>query len=401
MNMEMKMKDGYNICSPFILITKYLFERKSVMGKRFADLFWLLLFCFLSIGLMVGIGKYMERAACAKMIRGYEADYAYYDRSLSVSDFEQFDYDSTYEEMIERLGMPNGLLYISMALPYYELKDGRFAVCSFTEKTYIYIANNENVEYFLLPHQLKQKSDTIKEREVETARQSEMNIVLWMLEIEDWEQSLDNHEDVPMGEYSAEKLKQYTDRDIKADISYYFGTYHESALLPLIQLVWIYEEQKPIGLGYALWDTNMNFHMWYIEDDAEYMEDGGDWVDIVGKYGLKGRKELLNIDGKDTDLTSINLSPDKIANSLTEFLVKQKVIRSRRNARVELWGEDGNGKYMCLLITSPWEKGWGINVYSKGTKYYFVTIDTLDDNAVSVKVALLERKLYGERVRDF
>ena len=75
------------------------------MGKKFADSFWLLLFCFLSIGLMVGIGKYMERAACAKMIRGYEADYAYYDRSLSVSDFEQFDYDSTYEEMIERLGM--------------------------------------------------------------------------------------------------------------------------------------------------------------------------------------------------------------------------------------------------------------------------------------------------------
>ena len=350
---------------------------------------------------MVGIGKYMERAACAKMIRGYEADYAYCDRSLSVSDFEQFDYDSTYEEMIERLGMPNGLLYISMSLPYYELKDGRFAVCSFSEKKFIYIANNENIEYYLLPAKSKQKSKTIKEREVETARQSEMNIVLWMLEIEDWEQSLDNHEDVPMGEYSAEKLKQYTDRDIKADISYYFGTYHEMARLPLIQLVWIYEEQKPIGFGYALWDTNMNFHMWYIEDDAEYMEDGEDWVEIVGKYGLRGRKELLNIDGKDTDLTSINLSPDKIANSLTEFLVKQKVIRSRRNARVEFWGEDGNGKYMCLLITSPWEKGWGINVYSKGTKYYFVTIDTLDNNAVSVKIALLERKLYGERVRAF
>ncbi len=361
----------------------------------------LLLFCFLSIGLMVGIGKYMERAACAKMIRGYVADYAYCDRSLSVSDFEQFDYDSTYEEMIERLGMPNGLLYISMALPYYELKDGRFVVCSFTEKTYIYIANNESIEYFLLPPQLKQKSEIIKEREVENARQSEMNIVLWMLEIEDWKQSLDNHEDVPMGEYSAEKLKQYTDRDIKADISYYFGTYHESALLPLIQIVWIYEEQEPIGFGYALWDTNMNFHMWYIEDDAEYMEDGGDWVDIVGKYELKGWKELLNINGKDTDLTSINLSPDKIANSLTEFLVKQKVIRSRRNARVELWGEDGNGKYMCVLITSPWGKGWGINVYSRETKYYFVTIDTLNNNVVSVNVTLLERKLNGEKSESF
>ena len=36
------------------------------------------------------------KGACAKMIRGYVTDYAYCGRNLSVSDFEQFDYDSTY-----------------------------------------------------------------------------------------------------------------------------------------------------------------------------------------------------------------------------------------------------------------------------------------------------------------
>lgn len=60
---------------------------------------WLIL-CILSICLMVGMGKYMKRAACAKMVCGFKADYTYYKRSLSVKDFEQFDYDSTYDELL-------------------------------------------------------------------------------------------------------------------------------------------------------------------------------------------------------------------------------------------------------------------------------------------------------------
>jgi len=56
---------------------------------------------------MAGMGKHMKRAACVKMVRDFKADYTYYGRSLSVSDFEQFDYDSTFGEIIECLGMPN------------------------------------------------------------------------------------------------------------------------------------------------------------------------------------------------------------------------------------------------------------------------------------------------------
>lgn len=57
--------------------------------------YWWLIFCFLSICLMAGMGQHMKRAASVKVVRDFKADYTYYERSLSVSDFEQFDYDST------------------------------------------------------------------------------------------------------------------------------------------------------------------------------------------------------------------------------------------------------------------------------------------------------------------
>ncbi len=77
-----------------------------------------------------------------------------------------------------------------------------------------------------------------------------------------------------MGEYTYEKLRQYTENDNTADISYYFGSYHESVQLPLIQIVQIYEEQSLIYFGYALWDTDLDWQVWYIEDDAKYREMG-------------------------------------------------------------------------------------------------------------------------------
>ena len=129
---------------------------------------------------------------------------------------------------------------------------------------------------------------------------------------------------------------------IAADISYYFGTYRENGMLPLIQIIQLYEGQDAIYFGYVLWDTS-------IIQNMEYVEDGEDYVNRCEKYELKGQKAVLDIDGKDTDLTSISLSPDKIANSLTDFLIKQKVIKNRRNSCVEFWGKDQNGKYVLYL----------------------------------------------------
>ena len=185
---------------------------------------------------------------------------------------------------------------------------------------------------------------------------------------------------------SVETLENYADRGITAKTSYYFGRYRESDMLPLIQIIQLYEDQKAIYFGYVLWDTS-------IDNNMDYVEDCGDYVDRCEKYELKGQKEVLDINGEDSDLTSISLLPDKIANSLTDFLVKQKVIKNKRNSCVEFWGEDGSGKYVCLISANPWKIGWEIDADSRGTKYYFVTMDTLDDTVRSVNVVQLNRRL--------
>jgi len=358
----------------------------------------LVLFCALSICLMIGMGMYMKRAACVKMVCNFKTDYTYYGRSLSASDFEQFDYGSTSGEIIERLGMPNGTIGSGIIRPYYELADGRFVICGGWDKImYISIVNHECHEYYLLPPELKKKSNIIKTRELETAKQSEINSILWMLEekdleIKDWKQPIKSEQgNIPLGEYSIEALKKYTDRDITADISYYFGNCRESGLLALLQIVWLYEEQTPICFGYILWDKDTYWQI-FIDHSMEYVEDDGDCIIMADKYKLKGQKQILDFDSTNTDLEVINLSPDKFANSLTEFLVKQNVIRNKRNSCVEFWGKNGNGKYVCLLAANPKKIGWDIDADSRKTKYYFVTMDTLDNNVISVNAVRLERK---------
>ncbi|MCI8900550.1 MAG: hypothetical protein HFH76_07950 [Lachnospiraceae bacterium] len=335
--------------------------------------------------------KCVKRTSGNIKVYGHITDYTYYDRRLSVSDFEQFDHNSTYRDIVDRIGLENGTIGSGILRSYYELEDGRFVICGvWGNGLYFSVVNHEDHEYYLLPPILKQKSDIIKKREIETARQSEMNSILWMLGVKDWKTPEENGQgDIPLGEYSAEMLERYTDGGITAKTSYYFGRYRESGMLPLIQIIQLYEEQKEISFGYVLWDTNTHWDI-FIDNYMEYIEGGGDCVDRCEKYELKGQKEVLDID---SDLTSISLLPDKIANSLTDFLVKQKVIKNKRNSCVEFWGEDGSGKYVCLISANPRKIGWEINADSRGTKYYFVTLDTLDGTVVSVNVVQLNRRL--------
>ena len=351
-------------------------------------IYWLCLCGFLSICVVMIAVKCVKRTSENIKVYGHITDYTYYDRKLSVTDFEQFDHNSTYEDIVDRIGLENGTIGSGVPRAYYELEDGRFVICLVLGNgLYISVVNHENHEYYLLPPVLKQKSGIIKKREIETARQSEMNSILWMLGMKDWKKpEVNGQGDVPLGEYSVEMLENYADRGITAETSYYFGRYRESGMLPLIQIIQLYEEQKAIYFGYVLWDTS-------IDNNMDYVEDCGDYVDRCEKYELKGQKEVLDINGEDSDLTSISLLPDKIANSLTDFLVKQKVIKNKRNSCVEFWGEDGSGKYVCLISANPWKIGWEIDADSRGTKYYFVTMDTLDDTVRSVNVVQLNRRL--------
>lgn len=354
-------------------------------------IYWLCLCGFLSICVVMIAVKCVKRTSGNIKVYGHITDYTYYDRRLSVSDFEQFDHNSTYRDIVDRIGLENGTIGSGILRSYYELEDGRFVICGvWGNGLYFSVVNHEDHEYYLLPPILKQKSDIIKKREIETARQSEMNSILWMLGVKDWKTPEENGQgDIPLGEYSAEMLERYTDGGITAKTSYYFGRYRESGMLPLIQIIQLYEEPKEISFGYVLWDTNTHWDI-FIDNYMEYIEGGGDCVDRCEKYELKGQKEVLDID---SDLTSISLLPDKIANSLTDFLVKQKVIKNKRNSCVEFWGEDGSGKYVCLISANPWEIGWEIDADSKKTKYYFMTLNTLDGTVVSVNVVQLNRRL--------
>ena len=351
-------------------------------------IYWLCLCGFLSICVVMIAVKCVKRTSGNIKVYGHITDYTYYDRRLSVSDFEQFDHNSTYRDIVDRIGLENGTIGSGILRSYYELEDGRFVICGvWGNGLYFSVVNHEDHEYYLLPPILKQKSDIIKKREIETARQSEMNSILWMLGMKDWKKpEVNGQGDVPLGEYSVEMLENYADRGITAETSYYFGRYRESGMLPLVQIIQLYEEQKAIYFGYVLWDTS-------IDNNMDYVEDCGDYVDRCEKYELKGQKEVLDINGEGSDLTSISLLPDKIANSLTDFLVKQKVIKNKRNSCVEFWGEDGSGKYVCLISANPWEIGWEIDADSKKTKYYFMTLNTLDGTVVSVNVVQLNRRL--------
>ena len=353
-------------------------------------IYWLCLCGFLSICVVMIAVKCVKRTSGNIKVYGHITDYTYYDRRLSVSDFEQFDHNSTYRDIVDRIGLENGTIGSGILRSYYELEDGRYVICGvWGNGLYFSVVNHEDHEYYLLPPILKQKSDIIKKREIETARQSEMNSILWMLGVKDWKTPEENGQgDIPLGEYSAEMLERYTDGGITAKTSYYFGRYRESGMLPLIQIIQLYEEQKEISFGYVLWDTNTHWDI-FIDNYMEYIEGGGDCVDRCEKYELKGQKEVLDID---SDLTSISLLPDKIANSLTDFLVKQKVIKNKRNSCVEFWGEDGSGKYVCLISANPRKIGWEIDADSRGTKYYFVTLNTLDGTVVSVNVVQLNRR---------
>lgn len=357
-------------------------------------IYWLCLCGFLSICVVMIAVKCVKRTSGNIKVYGHITDYTYYDRRLSVSDFEQFDHNSTYRDIVDRIGLENGTIGSGILRSYYELEDGRFVICGvWGNGLYFSVVNHEDHEYYLLPPILKQKSDIMKKREIETARQSEMNSILWMLGVKDWKTPEENGQgDIPLGQYSAEMLERYTDGGITAKTSYYFGRYRESGMLPLIQIIQLYDEQEVIYFGYVLWDTNTHWDI-FIDNYMEYIEGGGDCVDRCEKYELKGQKEVLDINGEDSDLTSISLLPDKIANSLTDFLVKQKVIKNKRNSCVEFWGEDGSGKYVCLISANPWKIGWEIDADSRGTKYYFVTMDTLDGTVVSVNVVQLNRRL--------
>ena len=92
-------------------------------------IYWLCLCGFLSICVVMIAVKCVKRTSGNIKVYGHITDYTYYDRKLSVTDFEQFDHNSTYEDIVDRIGLENGTIGSGILRSYYELEDGRFVIC--------------------------------------------------------------------------------------------------------------------------------------------------------------------------------------------------------------------------------------------------------------------------------
>ncbi|MBD5472895.1 MAG: hypothetical protein HDR20_08355 [Lachnospiraceae bacterium] len=91
-------------------------------------------------------------------------------------------------------------------------------------------------------------------------QQYEMNIILMELDIKDWnwpwyESGMIGESDEPLGEYSPEKLQEYTDRNLEVKIDYGFGRIWEGKHEEFIQSVRIYEKGELISCSYNIWSV--------------------------------------------------------------------------------------------------------------------------------------------------
>ena len=92
-------------------------------------------------------------------------------------------------------------------------------------------------------------------------KQYEMNVILMNLDIKDW--NWPQYEsgmiwepvDEPLGEYSPEKLQEYTDRDLEVRIDYGFGHIKEAKHEEFIQSIRIYEKGELISCSYNIWSV--------------------------------------------------------------------------------------------------------------------------------------------------
>lgn len=214
-----------------------------------------------------------------KMIEGCEYDYEYYDRKLTINDFKEFGYDSTYGEVCEKIGGENGNVGSGNFYPYYELNDGTYVIIRFYPSLNhirsIDIADKNAILYSLLPFKMPHKEDEEKEKELFYAKNYEINVILDLLQIRKWKEPILLKEpDDPLGEYSIEELKKYIENDMSIKIDYEFEDYESLNGEPLFQRVEIYQNDVKVGEGLITWNSNIIIEkeLTFVEDSCSLME---------------------------------------------------------------------------------------------------------------------------------
>lgn len=308
-----------------------------------------------------------------KMVCGKNVEYEYFDRKLTIKDFELFDYNSTYEEVLKKVGEPNGIWGYDVGHPYYELSDGRFVVCNFWLDEYtiwIKVGNKKIFEYELLSSKLPEKSEEEIELELKNIQSMEMNVIMDMLGLNKWNpcKAGSSDWDEPLGMYSRDRLNEYADTNI--NISYYIGNYKGNYHKLLFQLFEIQDSNKPIHYLLLVWREGCVFA------EKEY-------------YG-EDQKTLKYIDIKDDDLSNIELSREKFSYSILNYLSERKEIKRGRDSWIEFWGEDKNGNYMCVYNTSFIKREEGIDDESKCVSHYYVIVESEEGKAGAIYIRELK-----------
>lgn len=107
----------------------------------------------------------------------------------------------------------------------------------------------------MLPLKIPHKEEKQKEAELAYAKQYEMNIILNLIGIREWEKpQIFTDSDMPMGVYNEEKLTEYTKEDFDIEIYYFFENYEELNGEPLIQTIKIHKNDTKTGCGMIMWN---------------------------------------------------------------------------------------------------------------------------------------------------
>lgn len=88
-----------------------------------------------AIGLTAGLlvkpvlgGKIMNKKEITQELpQGFPqvvSTYTYYDRTLTLTDFSEFEIGARYGDVVKALGEPNGFWGSGVSWPYYQLNDG-------------------------------------------------------------------------------------------------------------------------------------------------------------------------------------------------------------------------------------------------------------------------------------
>lgn len=120
----------------------------------------------------------------------------------------------------------------------------------------IYLLNSESARIYALEDVGEKIEAALEESQ---PQQYEINMILDDLGIKNWiwpsyaSDELDLPFDEPLGEYSPEALREYTDRKLEVKIEYGYGRLWEGDGERFIQSVRIYENGEVISCSYNSW----------------------------------------------------------------------------------------------------------------------------------------------------